>query len=199
MYELGAQFGDGRVSPGTNVLVVGPPLTGKQRIARSIVDRGIADGEAGVVLSTRDCAEQVRATYADGPGLLGVVDCVTSHIGGSATDTETVKYPSGPTDVRGIRQGLSELLDHFYRDHGIDRTRIVVDSVTTLLLYSNLRRTYEIESSITSRVECIGGVGIHVAESTAHDEETLSTLRGLFDGVIETDVDGSVEASLPEA
>jgi len=49
----------------------------------------------------------------------------------------------------------------------------------------------------TSRIENADAVGIHVIESTAHDEETMNTLIQLFDGVVRTDEDRSVTLQLP--
>jgi hypothetical protein len=49
----------------------------------------------------------------------------------------------------------------------------------------------------TSRIENADAVGVHVIESTAHDEETMNTLIQLFDGVVRTDEDRSVTLQFP--
>jgi hypothetical protein len=49
----------------------------------------------------------------------------------------------------------------------------------------------------TSRVEKADAVGIHVIESTAHDEEAMNTLKQLFDGIVRTDEDRNVTLQLP--
>jgi hypothetical protein len=50
---------------------------------------------------------------------------------------------------------------------------------------------------LTSRIEDADAVGIHVIESTAHDQEALNTLNQLFDGIVEVERDSSVSLRLP--
>jgi hypothetical protein len=51
---------------------------------------------------------------------------------------------------------------------------------------------------VASRIEDADALGVHVVESDAHDEETLNTLRPLFDGVVRTDGSGGVSVRLGE-
>ncbi|MFB6142728.1 MAG: recombinase RecA, partial [Halorientalis sp.] len=82
-------------------------------------------------------------------------------------------------------------------ERGLERNRVMLDSISTLLMYSDLRTVFRFMHVFTSRIENAGAFGIHVIEATAHDEETMNTLKQLFDGVVHTDREGNVTLQLP--
>jgi KaiC/GvpD/RAD55 family RecA-like ATPase len=202
MYELGPDLDDVSVDPGTNLLVAGPPLTGKRRLAMEVLATGAETGEGSVIVTTRDSADRVLSDYrsllaAPDEAAIGVVDCVTQHQGRSPSDTETVRYASSPTDMTGIGIKFSEFVEEFYAGRDISRNRVLLDSLSTLLMYSDLQTVFRFMHVFTSRVEDADALGVHVIESTAHDAETMNTLKQLFDGIVEVEDDGSLAAQLP--
>ncbi|WP_159901459.1 RAD55 family ATPase [Salinirussus salinus] len=202
MYDLGPELDDATVDPGTNLLVAGPPLTGKRRLAMELLAAGAAAGEGAVAVTTRDSAERVLSEYrslvADpGSAAVGVVDCVTRNQGGSPTDSESVTYVSSPTDMTGIGISFSEFLEEFY-ERGYRRNRVLLDSLSTLLMYTDLQTVFQFMHVFTNRVEDAGALGLYVVDSTAHDPETMNTLTQLFDGVVEVDEDREVSVRLPD-
>jgi len=74
-----------------------------------------------------------------------------------------------------------------------------LDSLTTLVVYSNLPTVFRFVHVFTSRIENADALGICTIESTAHDNETTGTLRQLFDGVVEVNRDGDVTLELPDS
>lgn len=202
MYTFGGTLGDRDLAPGTNVLVSGPPLTGKRSLVRDFLQQGLTDGDGAIVISTRDTAERVRSSYdlpsPDENGVpVGVLDCVTDHIGQSATDTDLVKYAGAPKDLSGVEIKFSEFIESFYGDRAMERNRVVFDSITTLLMYANLQQVFHFLHAITSRVEEIGAVGVFLVDSTVHDDQTMSTVRQVFDGEIRTGVGEDPHVRLP--
>lgn len=200
MYELGPPFSGSSVPQGTNVLLSGPPLSGKRRLAMETLAVGARRGEGTVSVSTRDSAARVRERFtplADGSAELAVVDAVTQHIGRS-TDAEMTKYAASPRDMSDIGVKFSEFIQSFYTDQQREHNRVMVDSLTTLLLYANLQTVFRFLHVFTSRVESVDGLGLYTIESTAHDEETLSTLGQLFDATIDIDADGTATLTLPD-
>lgn len=203
MYTFGGTLDDRDLAPGTNVLVSGPPLSGKRALVRGLLHEGLAAGEGAIVISTQDTAPRVRSTYRlPGPDVedsrVGILDCVTEHIGQSRTESDLVKYAGAPKDLSGVEIAFSEFIESFYGDRSIQRNRVVLDSITTLLLYANLQQVFHFLHSITSRIEEIGAVGVFVIDSSVHDEQTLATVRRLFDGEIETSIGGSPSVRLPD-
>jgi KaiC/GvpD/RAD55 family RecA-like ATPase len=202
MYDLGPSLQDASVDPGTNILVSGPPLSGTRRLAFETLAHGANNGEGAVIVTTRDSSDRVIADFRsllDAPdeAHMGIVDCVTQHQGRSASDSELVKFASSPVDMTGIGIKFSEFVEEFYTERGVERNRIAMDSLSTLLMYSDLQTVFRFMHVLTSRIEDANAIGVHVLESTAHDAEEMNTLKQLFDGVVTVEEDESVSVQLP--
>jgi KaiC/GvpD/RAD55 family RecA-like ATPase len=200
MYDLEANL-DRRAEPGTNLLLAGPPLTGKRRLGLDVLAGGTRNGEGAIVVSTKDSAERILEEYAERVAYenrpVGVVDCVTRQQGGDVNDTERVKFTSSPVDLTGIGIKLSEFLQDYYEIRDIERNRVLVHSLTTLLIYSDLQTVFRFLHVFTGRIQSVDGLGLFTIDSTAHDAQTLNTLKQLFDGVVrfEEDVEPTVQFS----
>jgi len=202
MYDLGPEFDNESITPGTNILVSGPPLSGKRQLAMNALGHGANDGEGAVIITTRDSSDRVLSDFRSlleepDKANIGIVDCVTKHQGRSASDTELVKYASSPLDMTGIGIKFSEFVEEFYTERNVKKNRVLVDSLSTLLMYSDLQTVFRFMHVLTSRIEDADAIGIHVIESTAHDQEAMNTLNQLFDGIVEVERDKSVSLRLP--
>lgn len=190
MYDLADIVPDADLDPGTNLLISGPPMTGKRRVAFEILASGTDRDEGVIVVTTKDGARRVLSEYEDfvsnpDDADVGVVDCVTKQQGGSnLEDDRRVKYASSPVDMTGIGIKLSEFLEEFYEVQGHRRNRILLHSVSTLLMYSDLQTVFRFLHVFTGRVQSADGLGLYVIDSTAHDDQTMNTLKQLFDGII---------------
>jgi KaiC/GvpD/RAD55 family RecA-like ATPase len=201
MYDLGPPL-DVRVESGTNLLLSGPALTGKKRLAFDVLATGIRNGEGAVIVSNTDGAKQVfedlasRVDYTDRP--VSVVDCVTRQQGVSEVRDDTqVRYTSSPVDMTGVGIKFSEILEDFYEKQGVERNRVFLDSLSTLLMYSDLQTVFRFLHVFTGRIQSVDGLGLYAIDSSAHDDKTMSTLKQLFDGIVETHEDGEPTANLP--
>ncbi|MWV64286.1 recombinase RecA [Halorubrum sp. JWXQ-INN 858] len=188
MYDLAPHL-DADVEPGTNLLFSGPPMTGKRRLAMDLLADGTTAGDGTIIVTTKDGADRVLRDYAKRVPYEGkpvaVVDCVTRQQGvGDVRDDDRIKYTSSPVDMTGIGIKLSEFLQAFYRDRGIERNRIMVHSLSTLLMYSDLQTVFRFLHVFTGRVQSVDGLGLFCIDSTAHDDQTMNTLKQLFDGII---------------
>jgi KaiC/GvpD/RAD55 family RecA-like ATPase len=190
MYGLGEVCPGSEVEPGTNVLVAGPPMMGKRTLALKILAHGSRRGDGSIVVTTKDDGEDVRESLRemlgrDEGGPLGIVDCVSKQQGMNPVDSDEITYASSPKDMTGIGIQLSEFLEAFYKERGVQRNRILLHSLSTLLMYSNLQTVFRFLHVFTGRVQSADALGIFVIDSTAHDQQTMSTLKQLFDGQIE--------------
>ncbi|TKX75207.1 recombinase RecA [Halorubrum sp. GN11_10-6_MGM] len=199
MYELTPQF-DAEVDPGTNILLTGPPLSGKRSIMMDVLAAGTDRDEGAIVVTTKDGADRVlrdyekRTPYEGKP--VAVVDCVTRQQGGETRESDRIKYASSPVDMTGIGIKLSEFLQAF-GDRGIDRNRVMVHSLSTLLMYSDLQTVFRFLHVFTGRVQSVDGLGLYSIDSTAHDDQAMNTLKQLFDGIVTVPEDGEPELRLP--
>jgi KaiC/GvpD/RAD55 family RecA-like ATPase len=200
MYDLGPDL-DEEVPPGTNILVSGPPLSGKRSLCLDILASGVENGEGAIIVTTKDGADRVlddfetRTPYEDRP--VAVVDCVTRQQGVADTrDDDRIKYASSPVDMTGIGIKLSEFLQTFYRNQGVERNRVMVHSLSTLLMYADLQTVFRFLHVFTGRIQSVDGLGVFAIDDSAHDDQTMNTLKQLFDGILTTQEDGPVSVRL---
>lgn len=198
MYDLSPHL-DATVEPGTNLLLTGPPLTGKRALAMDILGAGTDHGDGAVIVTTKDGADRVlndyekRTPYSGKP--VAVVDCVTRQQGSDVRDSDRIKYASSPVDMTGIGIKLSEFLQAF-ADRGIDRSRIMVHSLSTLLMYADLQTVFRFLHVFTGRVQSVDGLGLFSIDSSAHDDQSLNTLKQLFDGIVTLSEEGEPDVRL---
>lgn len=103
-----------------------------------------------------------------------------------------VKTVENPTDLTGVGIELSELLSGM-STAAADEEHIAFcfDGITSLLQYADLQRAFRFLHVVTGRVKSVDGVGHYHLDPEAHDRQTLATLKGLFDAVVEVDRDGN--------
>jgi KaiC/GvpD/RAD55 family RecA-like ATPase len=203
MYDLRPRL-DAEVEPGTNILLTGPPLTGKRSLCLDVLADGVENGEGAIAVTTKDSADRVLKDFASRTPYKGkpmaVVDCVTKQQGvGSVREDDRIKYASSPVDMTGIGIQLSEFLEAFYKDRTIKKNRIMLHSLSTLLMYSDLQTVFRFLHVFTGRIQSVDGLGLFCIDSTAHDAQTLNTLKQLFDGVVETDESENLTVRLANA
>lgn len=191
MYNLGTDLQNTTVRPGTNLLVTGPPMTGKSELAYKILAEGANRDEGTIVVTTKESGESVLSTYQEHVAELdrsrvGVVDCVSKQQGmQTAAQTDVVEYASSPVDMTGIGIKLSEFIQSFYQQREIQWTRTLLNSLSTLLIYSDLQTVFRFLHVFTGRIQSANALGVCVVDSTTHDDQTMSTLKQLFDSEIE--------------
>ncbi|MFC7186593.1 RAD55 family ATPase [Halorubrum yunnanense] len=199
MYDLRPHF-DEEIDPGTNILLTGPPLTGKRSMMMDVLAEGTDRGNGAIVVTTKDGADRVLKDYEkrtpyDGKPV-AVVDCVTRQQGVSdARESDRIKYASSPVDMTGIGIKLSEFLQAF-GDRGIEENRVMVHSLSTLLMYSDLQTVFRFLHVFTGRIQSVNGLGLFSIDSTSHDDQAMNTIKQLFDGVITLSEDDEPEIRL---
>jgi len=172
-YKLGISRLDeliGDIKSGTNIMMIGPPISGKDDITNIIAYQGLLDANAAVIVSTREPGNNVLEWFErynlDIPmDRIGIVDCVTRTLGFGAPDTDNIKMASSPVDLT--------------------ETRLCINSLSTILMYSNLQTVFRFLHVFTGRIKAANALGIYVIEEGMHDEKTIVTLKQLFDGMIE--------------
>lgn len=119
-------------------------------------------------------------------------------VGQSSTEVDDPSWAvtgvENPSDLTGIGIELSELLSQIGTASADDEhTAVCFNSITSLLQYADLQRAFRFLHVVTGRIKTVDGVGHFHLDPNAHDEQTLATLKGLFDAVIEVGEDGSWE------
>lgn len=199
-YKLGIPGLDEVLSPirgGSNFLVIGPPMSGKEVLVHNATYSGLSEGEAAIMVSTGLSGEDVWKWFqANGmdlepsKGRVGVVDCVSQTIGLSVGDTERIKRVSSPVNLTGISVAITGFFEEFWMKRGVRKARLSIHSLSTMLMYSNLQTVFRFLHVFTGRIKSADALGFYVIEQGMHDDQTMNTLKQLADGVIEVKVEG---------
>ncbi len=182
-YRLGLRELDeavGSVSGGSGILIVGPPMSGKQAIVYSMVQQGLEDGEGVILMPTMETGDNVLASYPNKDNLR-VIDCMSRPLGLDAPDTAHIKHVNGPADLTGMGVWAGRLMDEFKNKP----VRLCIDSLSTLLMYSSLTVIFRFVHLLNGKVQAAGGLSVGVADEGMHDEKTMASLRQLYRATLE--------------
>jgi KaiC/GvpD/RAD55 family RecA-like ATPase len=170
---------------GQSLLVAGPPMTGKYQLLFELLGEA---ADRGIVITTGDPAEDVRAEFVDAancsPSDVGVVDCVTKQQGGSVADDDLTRYVSSPKNVTEIGMKFTDQFERF-REYD-DQVGVGLHSLSELLVYLDAEDVYKFTRVLTKQAESEGWFTVATIGSTMHDEQTLHTMYEPFDTVIDT-------------
>lgn len=173
------------LDPGTNVVVVGPSLSGKRALALELLAAGYEDGEGILCITTMRSKHIYDDLKRYVPSLeerrIGVVDC-SGSASRSAIQEMTESVPS-PGDLTGISIGTAKLFKQFNRK-GISDIRYGLISVSTLLQYIDINTVFKFLHIYTTRVSETDGLGIYTLNDDTHDPTTVNTIKSQFDVVI---------------
>lgn len=191
------------LAPGTNLLLTGPAMSGKQRFGLETLAAGNQNGDGAIVVSTKDTGTRLLDTYntltETNESLVGVIDCVTQQQGITPKADDRILYASSPVDMTGIGISFSKLLESFYNEHGRTRNRVLLSSLSTLLMYADLQTVFRFLHVFTGRIQSANALGLYCLDSTAHDAQTMSTLKQLFDGQLTLSSEGPPSLQLSGA
>jgi KaiC/GvpD/RAD55 family RecA-like ATPase len=193
-YTIGIEEIDdtiGELKKGSNILLIGPPMSGKEFISNHIIhDNASKNENALMVVTTCEPAIQMIEKFKElEPNLLlsrvGFVDCVSIKCGVTAVENKNVKLVNGPEDLTAIGVKISQLFEDFYLKKKIKKIHLHINSLSTLLMYSNIQTIFRFLHVFTSRIKMANALGIYVLNSEMHDEQVISTIKQLCDGMIE--------------
>lgn len=188
---LDSQIDD--IKGGSNVLVQEPATAGQDDLARAVLSEGIERGEGTTYVSTKYSADDILTRFDDvdyDPERFGIIDCVSESQGMvEVEETPTIKTVGSPKDMTGIGIKVSELLEEFWENRGIEQNRVLMNSISTLLMYSNLQTAFRFLHVFTGRIRSVEGFGVFFIDATMHEEQEYQTLKQLFDCVVEVGED----------
>jgi KaiC/GvpD/RAD55 family RecA-like ATPase len=193
MYDLSSvlDFEELRdVRPGSSILLSGPAMSGKQRLAYDILTDGARDGEGAVVVSTNDSARNIAQVFQDevsqlSDSQLGVVDCRgEGGVDADELDGTFVHQVSSPGDLTGIGIGITKAIEGLHTA-GRTRGRLALVSLSTMLTYTDKKTVFKFCHVLSSRLDTADYIGVFTIDSGAHDSQTLQVIKQAFDGLIE--------------
>lgn len=179
----------GDLAPGTSVLVAGPAMTGKRELFYRLLADRRGPGGATTVVTTRKSAETVANEYRrHHPDLpddrLAIVDCVSDERGVQIDDTTTRRYMIDAGDLTGIGIHTSEFLRRYRETGGVDSIRLGLHTLSTMLMYADVRRVFRFVHVLTRRIAHADAVGVFVVDETPGSDQ-FNMIVHPFDGVVE--------------
>ena len=188
-------------APGESVLLLSSPLD-RPTSAKCLPPPGAAASESDVItVSLDESVHRVTQNWRREAGglpsrlaviAIGEIDRSAIPDGGSGpTDRPSnvsTASVSSPGDLTGLGIKLSQCLSSWSAD--AKPTAVHFDSLTTLLQFADLKRVFQFVHVVTGRIESADAVGYFHLDPAAHDDQTVATLRGIFDGVYEYGSDG---------
>jgi len=181
----------GGIKKGSNIMLIGPPMSQKDVILYNIMYHGTAINENAVItITTHEPATHIIEWFKENKLVLpmsriGIIDCITRSMGGAVSETESIKTASSPVDLTGIGVRISQFFEDFLIKKNIPNVQLHINSLSAILMYSNIQTVFRFMHVFTGRIKINGGIGIFVMDSGMHDDHTIATLKQLFDGILE--------------
>ena len=175
----------------SNIMLIGPPMCGKEDILNYIMYHGAAiNGDSVITVTTRESAPHILEWFKENKldlplDRIGIIDCVSKTLGGTVGENENIKIASSPVDLTGIGVRISQFFEEFLMKKNNQKIQLHINSLSTILMYSNIQTIFRFLHVFTGRIKSTGSLGIYVIESGMHDNQTIGTLKQLFDGMIE--------------
>lgn len=188
----------GNVSPGDNILLIGPPMTGKSLIVMDFFYSGLKNGGGGIYITTKDTAGKLYQSFEEaGMDLtpykdsFGIIDCVSRTLPIEPENSyKNVAYAASAIDMPAISIGLNNFLRELLKEKRIEKIQVVVESLSNLLMYSNLQTVYRFLHVFTSSTRAAEAISIYSVEEGMHSGETIATLKQLVQMSLELQEDG---------
>lgn len=173
------------------ILLYGPSFQGKEVLARQAMAANLRDGTPVVMLLTNATVDDVRDNLRrmdpeydryEADGLVWFVDAYSRSIG-IDEEQPRVQYVDSAVDLNGISLALNRVQSELIKAH--DNHVLVIDSASTLVLYSNAQATFRFLQVLIGRARQAGAVCMLLLDQGMHSDAEVQMFRHLVDGVLE--------------
>lgn len=171
---------------GVSVLVTGSSTSTREHLLDAVTP---AESERAVVI-TMDTGAKTIVNELERRGAdrdqIGIIDCTNTE---SEIDGVPVRNLNSPGDLTGISLEFAKLLGQRSDDDSI-RARIGIASVSTALMYTELRTMFRFLHVFTARIRSGEMFGVFALDPTMHEDKAHNTIRAVFDCEAEIGDDG---------
>lgn len=174
-----------------NVLVIGPPGIEKVMVAIRFIETGAETGD-GMVYITTDIAPTELEEKSKKMGEqvnkdLVFIDCYSWTLGAQQSARKDIMVP-GPSALNDLSIGIAQAMQKLFKPE--KKLRVVMQSLSTLLLYNNPEVVYRFTQITGARLKSSNASTLFLIEEGMHDEKVIVTIKHLMDAVIEVKNEG---------
>ncbi|MCJ7478594.1 MAG: hypothetical protein MUP63_00255 [Candidatus Nanohaloarchaeota archaeon QJJ-7] len=174
----------GGIPRNASVLLVGPPGTGKTTFLNQFLYTGLQKGEKGIYITLDSPPEEVKETalyfgwdFDDFGDDLVFIDGYSWREGGEPESEFAIE---GPSDLNQMNITLADAM----KKVGQGRKRIVMDSVSTLILYTDPSSAVKFLQVVSAKSKASDSNLLMSLEEGVHEQKTISTLNYVSDGLM---------------
>ena len=180
---------------GTNVMIYGPPFTGKEVLVNAFVAEGLKMGIPAVWIITEKSPKEIRDEMMyilsgyeeyEKKGLVRYIDTYSRSMG-DETEDEYTDFIESPTDYESIQKIVESVTKQFKESH--DYYRLAFRSISTMIAYLDPNTAFRFLSPIAGRRKRDRAVAMYTIEKGVHGEQEIQMLGSLMDGMIEFKVE----------
>ncbi len=181
----------GGIPFGSNVLIYGPPFTGKEVLMNSFIADGLKKGVPAIWVITEKSAKEIRDEMMfvisgyeeyEKRGLVRYVDTYSRSMGDESQD-EYTEYVEAPTDYESIQKAVETAAKNFKSKH--EYYRLGFRSISTLIAYLDPNTAFRFLSPVVGRRKRDKAVSMYTIEKGVHGEQEIQMLGSLMDGMVE--------------
>jgi KaiC/GvpD/RAD55 family RecA-like ATPase len=185
----------GGIPFGTNVLIYGPPFTGKEVLVNAFVAEGLKMGVPAIWVITEKPPKDIREEMMyllsgyeeyEKKGLVRYVDSYSRSMGDETVD-EYTDFVDAPTDYEAIQKAVESAAKKFKESH--QYYRLAFRSISTMIAYLDPNTAFRFLSPIAGRRKRDRAVAMYTIEKGVHGEQEIQMLGSLMDGMIEFKVE----------
>ncbi len=180
---------------GSNVLVYGPPFTGKEVLLNVFMAEGLKKGIPVMWILTEKTPKEIREEMSfvvsgyeeyEKLGLVKYVDAYSRSMGDESQDPYA-EYIESPTDYESIQRAIETVAKVFKDKH--QYYRVGFRSISTLIAYLDPATAFRFLSPVVGRRKRDGAVAMYTIEKGVHGEQEIQMIGSLMDGMIEFKVE----------
>jgi KaiC/GvpD/RAD55 family RecA-like ATPase len=186
----------GGIPFGSNILVHGPPFTGKEVMIGQFVSEGLTKGVPCIWVLTDKTPSDIRREMQmiisgyeeyEKLDLVKYVDTYSMSMGQTTEDPYTV-FIEDPTDHKGLMEAIEKETKSFV-DKGHQYYRLAFRSLSTLIAYSDPISTFRFLSPFCGKRKRDKAVSMFAMEKGMHGDQEIQMIGSVMDGMIDFKVD----------
>jgi KaiC/GvpD/RAD55 family RecA-like ATPase len=171
------------LDPGQNVLVSGPPMSGKRQLVFDLLAPEDVPTDPLVVITTDDPTSRIQTEFDDrgvsfDPASFRVVDAT----GAPGDSDPAIHRVSSPSDLTGMGVAFTQAVEQMGTP---DRLRLGFVSISTLLQYVDAERAFSFLHVLSRRTSAAGYLGVYSIDPTTHEDRFVNVVTSIFDTAIE--------------